>query len=304
LYNFKILDKCDQIINKIEPDIVHTNNLYHISLGIWRIIKKKKICVIHTVRDQYLTQSHSKIKNWLFKLMTRYVDYLTSPSNFTLQHFLDRNYFPKVKKSVRIFNSNFIDYDYFNRCRKKKLHREGSLNFAYLGRYSPEKGVLFLLDTFKRYNENNNNRLILFGKGILEERINQVIELWPNIVNKGYLEEKDLYYNLEEIDVLIVPSICDEVFGRVVIDAYQCAIPVIASRKGGLPEIVHDRHTGELFSANNSDELIKLMKKFEDRSLLNKYIDNIPTYLKDYDIQKQEHEFLELYKKACQMQSL
>ena len=54
-----------------------------------------------------------------------------------------------------------------------------------------------------------------------------------------------IYDVMAACDVIIVPSL-SEAFGRVVIEAMACGKPVVASRVGGIPEIVEDGKTGIL----------------------------------------------------------
>jgi glycosyltransferase involved in cell wall biosynthesis len=49
------------------------------------------------------------------------------------------------------------------------------------------------------------------------------------------------------IDMLIVPSLWQEPFGRVIVEAYSYGLPVLASRVGGIPEIIDENVTGFLF---------------------------------------------------------
>src|SRR5262249_26824311 len=59
---------------------------------------------------------------------------------------------------------------------------------------------------------------------------------------------------LESIDVLVVPSVWPENSPLVIREAFLAGIPVIASRIGGIPEIVHDGRDGLLFGPGNVTE--------------------------------------------------
>jgi glycosyltransferase involved in cell wall biosynthesis len=56
-----------------------------------------------------------------------------------------------------------------------------------------------------------------------------------------------------------VPSVWYEVFGLICLEAYSAGKPVIASRIGGLPEVVRDKETGLLFGAGSAEALAKKM---------------------------------------------
>ena len=59
---------------------------------------------------------------------------------------------------------------------------------------------------------------------------------------------------------LVVPSVCYETFGLVLVEALAAGLPVIASRLGAMAELVLDGHTGRLFTAGRSDELAALIE--------------------------------------------
>jgi glycosyltransferase involved in cell wall biosynthesis len=83
---------------------------------------------------------------------------------------------------------------------------------------------------------------------------------------RGYQSDADAIYR--EIDICVVPSQFAEPFGLVAVEAGLRAIPVIASRRGGLPEIIDDGHTGFLVTADNVSELaMRLEALLRDSSL-------------------------------------
>ena len=73
----------------------------------------------------------------------------------------------------------------------------------------------------------------------------------------GVVPPRELF---EQIDVLAVPSLWREPFGRIVIEANAWGIPVVASRRGGLPEIVDDGVTGFLFDPDHEEELARTLR--------------------------------------------
>src|SRR5688500_14374996 len=70
---------------------------------------------------------------------------------------------------------------------------------------------------------------------------------------RGFLRDADAIY--AELDALVVPSRIEEAFGLVAAEAGMRAVPVIATRRGGLPEIVVDGVTGWLVDARRPDQI-------------------------------------------------
>ena len=81
---------------------------------------------------------------------------------------------------------------------------------------------------------------------------------------KGFIKPEEFY---PQIDVLIVPSIWNEPLGRVVFEAYSYGIPVIASKRGGITEIVKEGETGYLFEPFQKGELLMYIEKFTKKSV-------------------------------------
>jgi glycosyltransferase involved in cell wall biosynthesis len=73
----------------------------------------------------------------------------------------------------------------------------------------------------------------------------------------------------DQIDILVVPSIWREPFGRVCIEAFAASVPVLASDIGGLATIVKDGRNGFLFSPGDTDRLAKILDSLiKDRDQL------------------------------------
>lgn len=79
------------------------------------------------------------------------------------------------------------------------------------------------------------------------------------IIWRGFVADRAQVFGA--IDVLAVPSRCEESFGLAAAEAAYFEIPVIASRRGGLVEIVEDGVTGFLFESGNVDQLKQCLVK-------------------------------------------
>lgn len=130
-------------------------------------------------------------------------------------------------------------------------HDGGFALFA--GRLSPEKGVRTLLTAW----EQGNARLPLrvAGDGPLAPEVRQVAQSNPGIEWLGHCSPDDVLDLMGEAQMVIVPSVCYETFGLTVAEAYSRGTPVIASRIGGLAEIVEDGRTGRLVEPGDAREL-------------------------------------------------
>jgi glycosyltransferase involved in cell wall biosynthesis len=60
---------------------------------------------------------------------------------------------------------------------------------------------------------------------------------------------------MEAAQALVLPSICYESFPRTLVEAFACGLPVIASRLGGMAELIQDGVTGLLFHPGDAQDL-------------------------------------------------
>jgi glycosyltransferase involved in cell wall biosynthesis len=124
----------------------------------------------------------------------------------------------------------------------------------FVGRLDPEKGVRTLLRAWKYLSD---IPLKIRGDGQLLQEVNDYIKSGGTSVEiVERLSEKDLFALMKGASFLVWPSEgYYECFGLVAIQAFACAIPVIASRTGVMTEIVKDHRTGLHFKAGDPEDL-------------------------------------------------
>lgn len=113
-----------------------------------------------------------------------------------------------------------------------------------LDRYKAHEYFLRSAKTVKKYMP--EPRFLIVGEGEQRsflERMTGELGLEKNVIFTGY--RKDMPEILASIDILVLSSV-SEGFGRAAVEAMACGKPVVATRVGGLTEIVEDRITGRL----------------------------------------------------------
>jgi glycosyltransferase involved in cell wall biosynthesis len=119
---------------------------------------------------------------------------------------------------------------------------------VFVGRLSFEKGLDVLIDAVAKLGA---SPVRIIGQGPLKEKVQQAF-------GGNYLGSKtpDQVLNLlHSAQFLVAPSTCYETFGLVAIEAFACGTPVIASRHGGLGELIDDGGTGLLVSPGDASDL-------------------------------------------------
>ncbi|MCB9876753.1 MAG: glycosyltransferase [Planctomycetes bacterium] len=140
------------------------------------------------------------------------------------------------------------------------------LTFGFFGTFSAHKGPHVLVEAMRHVR--GDCRALLRGRqsdfadysGALVHQA----AVDPRIRIDGPFDRASLAAALASIDVLIVPSTWHENAPFVVLEARAAGLPVLASRFGGLVEVVRDEHDGELFAAGDAEDLGRRLQRLVD----------------------------------------
>ncbi len=138
---------------------------------------------------------------------------------------------------------NFVDSELFRRastypCRRDSLSQSGQVIFTHISNFRPVKRVQDVVQVFARAREEVDAVLVLVGEGPTLADARALAEKLGIQKHVRYLGKQiDVAAILACSDVLLFPS-DHESFGLAPLEAMACEVPVIASRSGGLPEVV------------------------------------------------------------------
>ena len=194
---------------------------------------------------------------WKFKGVYKYIDTMICCSEF-LKKKMDSNPLFAVKT---ITLHNFIDKIEFKGVQKENY-------VLYFGRFSEEKGISTLIKVCKDLPE---IPFVFAGTGPLEREIKDV----SNIQNIGFKTGEELENLIRKAQFSIYPSEWYENCPFSVMESQMYGTPVLGANIGGIPELVIEGKTGELFTSGNVDDLkSKIKMLWEDKETLMVYSDN------------------------------
>ncbi|MDX1579064.1 MAG: glycosyltransferase family 4 protein [Gemmatimonadota bacterium] len=128
--------------------------------------------------------------------------------------------------------------------------------FLFVGRLERIKGLDDVIPAFDGY---EGADLLIAGDGTYEDDLRSLADGNPRVRFLGRVDPDELRRYYASAVALIVPSICFETFGIILIEAFRQGTPVIARRIGPFPEIVEACGGGELFETR--DELLAAMDR-------------------------------------------
>ena len=125
----------------------------------------------------------------------------------------------------------------------------------YVGRLGKEKGTDTLLECWKKIDP--VYQLMIAGDGPMKEEVEQFAQQHEKVTFLKQVPHDKVIELMRGAKFFIFPSMCYETFGLVLVEAFACGCPVIASNKGSANEIVQEGKTGLKFTPGQCEELVE-----------------------------------------------
>ena len=290
IYSAEARRKIRRVLDDFQPDAVHLNNFnYQLTPSIileirkWEKQNDRKCKILYTAHDYQLVCPNHMCNNpvhgencekclgghfwncargkcihgsaaksivgamegFFWELMGTYrqIDTVICCSDF-LKSKLDTN---PVLADRTVAIHNFIDPVEQKTVKKKDY-------VLYFGRFSREKGIATLIEAAKNLPQIS---FIFAGSGPLEQQLEGI----SNIRNVGFQQGEALETLIREAKVSVYPSEWYENCPFSVLESIAYGTPVIGARMGGIPELITEGETGELFEAGNAAQLEEKLRK-------------------------------------------
>jgi len=261
LKNFTFLNK---VIRQEKPAIVHAH-IWNPMAGKYAFLAKalNQVPLIITEHDPFKLRFP---KNLYKKFTLNFADAIIAVSE--ANRLLINELYPKQQhKTVTIHNGiepllKPILETRRNVVRKEIFHvgPETQVIFS-AGTLHERKGYKYLISAYRKILQKfPNSKLIIAGEGPERENLEKLIEnldLGKRVMLLG--QRNNIPELLQSANLFVLPSL-KEAFGLAILEAMQAGLPVVASRVGGIPEIV-DQNSGILVEPGNKNELIKSVSK-------------------------------------------
>lgn len=175
-------------------------------------------------------------------------------------------------------------------------------SIGYIGRLVEEKGVQLLIQAFAHLEKTFTDwKLIIVGRGPYQEKLEALItanKLHKKVIISPPVSHFEVANLINTLDILVLPSYdtidWKEQFGHILIEAMACAVPVIGSSAGEIPNVIQD--AGIVFEQRNLQSLIAslqtLMQDKDLRSRLGKKgLERVSQHYSHQAIAKATHTF-------------
>ncbi len=161
-----------------------------------------------------------------------------------------------------------------------------------------QKGQEYIIEVARRLQSSHPGfQFLLVGGGDDEAMLREMSAGLDNVAFTGWVD--NVGDHLAAFDLFILPS-NKEGIGGILLDAMDRALPIIASRVGGLPEIVRDGDNGLLIDAASPDQLEQaILRLHEDPDLRRTMGSRGRAFSRDFTADAMAARYLELYRQAA-----
>jgi glycosyltransferase involved in cell wall biosynthesis len=273
-----------------------SGNILKVSFKLLKVIKNNNIQLIHSyLFDADLcallagkfnrvpvivstvpsfTFLRSKKHQLRYKILSLFFDTFIPISEAIAKHMIKRCRIKPAK--LMVVHPGFLDKfsgqqdeGEIYELRKKINLTENDIVIGTVARLDPRKGYNYLLESAAHVSKiYPRARFIFAGVGELRPELDRLVKklgISEKVIFVGNVKSIPGFLGL--LDIFVLPSL-DEGFGIVILEAMTAGLPVVASRVGGIPEIVNENETGFLVEPANSEALAQaIIKLIDDKEL-------------------------------------
>lgn len=267
-YSFKIL-------KKIKPDVIHTHSVdmgFAISFAS-RMYGIPQIITLHCglFSRKNIVTSRSIIER-IFITFSGFKKIITVNN---------RDIYQNSDKNI-LFIPNGVNRKIFKPIKRKNSE---FITILYVGRIVELKGLDYLISAVNILNKKKYKvKLKIIGDGIYKYKLLENISLLK--INNIQFQKNDTHEQLAkyyaQADLVVLPSIEQEGFGLVLIEALASGTPIITTRVSGLTNFIKQYDCGIVVPEKNSSCLANaIIKMIKDKNLRKNYIKNGQLLIKD-----------------------
>ena len=242
-------------IKEMQPDHIYLWNFHGVGMqSVMRVVTEFGVPYTYHAMDYHLLPQHG-LPNW---------------QESTVHEFLSQEQCHIIAMSKTV-QSKFLEVGYLNTSiiyhgvdiAKRPPSRRPMRKLLYTGQVREGKGIHLLLAAIGHIRKTCSDLMLdVFGEGdkAYEAKLQELVKQHQlPVVFRGALPRNELLTKYHDYDAFVFPTLREEPFGIVMIEAMNAGLPVIASNTGGPAEIITHGKTGLLFEPGNVDELAQCL---------------------------------------------
>jgi glycosyltransferase involved in cell wall biosynthesis len=258
LYHPQVAATVGDILARERPDVVHIHNWVGLSLAATLAAVGERIPVAMTLHDYALLCAYASIRHpdghacapdllcrslaAFNRRLTASVRLAISPSHYVLDQHLRRGFFHRAAQQVLPYGLE-LPSPLVQRVAPRLS--KPTFDVLFLGRVQSYKGIELLVRAFRRL-EDPSFRLHVAGAGPSLDTTKALAAGDDRIRFYGFVSGETRRALIENADTMVLPSLWPDNYPVSIQEAFQSGAIVIASRVGGIPEMIRDGVNGLL----------------------------------------------------------
>lgn len=298
------------------------------------VIKRENIDIVHArsrvpawiayfacriTRTPFITTAHGYYKSFLTSQVMGWSKTVIVASHIIARHMIDDFKVPRSK--IRLIPRG-VDLDQFKFIDPEKklavkhdghLARESCFTIGVISRLTPIKGHAYLIKALSAVSRLVPRLKVMIvgepspGKEEYADELRLLVKrlgLTEIVEFTGWRE--NVPEVLSKLDLLVLPTVTQEAFGRVIVEAQACGVPVIATRVGGVVDLIEDGVNGVLVRPEDTDALkTAILRLAKDHALTRMLaLNGRKSVERNFSLGKMARKTVEIYKEAIESVSI
>jgi glycosyltransferase involved in cell wall biosynthesis len=260
-----------RLVDRLNPTVVHTNNLVGISTALARTVQKRDVRHVHTLHDYSLICPKTNLlREWTApddelivcekppapcriyggekRKLIGNPDIVTAPSRHVIDIHRKHGFFKEVE-TIRVPLG-------IEEIAEEPPGEPDEPSILYVGKHFRAKGLDTLTECAGDLEDINFH---FCGTGPYDELTEECAQRHENVTYHGFVSEQELQKLRRQVSVGVVPSIWMENSPMTIYENFAAGMPVIGSDIGGIPELIEEGERGWLFKPGDADALANVI---------------------------------------------
>ena len=216
--------------------------------------KKYLNCIKHrcfkVIVKSLLATLEMYLHHKVLRIYKKNIDYFIAPSQFMKDTVVSFSWDENKIEVIYNFSEKMIEHS------SEKIEDYG----LFFGRLSREKGVDILLRALSLSKKHNTLKIV--GQGPEEDNLRQLVsdlKLDQRVEFLGYRSGEELHNIIRKARLIYLPSVWNENMPLTLLESLELGKVVVASKTGGLPELIESGQNGFLFEKANFKEIAQII---------------------------------------------